>query len=361
MSDESENTPTVSSEESSPPYAEITPSIDENENTETASENNENNANMEPTPSENTETVPSENTETAPSENTETVEAVVPAKVKPIRSTSQKEYDNKAREIFIRMKDLYDTEFADVPVKNRPKAKYWVARAAVAKEEGPERNDYISKMMKSDRSALNSQSSNANNSSKGHAAAINHFHEKLDSAVESAMLSVQEAATTSFTRRAAKKFIGALHRAKQALNRATRKNSNNSTNMNSPYKSRMKASNSLVNENSATSENSESIAPVPENSESVNSEPENSESMLPVPANSEPVNSEPVNSEPVNSEPVNSSKFSNVKNSLNLPMDKLTINTRKKRKRNNNNNNTLAKKAARMNLNNNSSGLELYN
>jgi hypothetical protein len=347
MSDESENTPTVSSEESSPPYAEITPSLDANENTETAAENNENNANMEPTPSENTETAPSENTETAPSENTETapsentetVEAVVPAKVKPIRSTSQKEYDNKAREIFIRMKDLYDTEFADVPVKNRPKAKYWVARAAVAKEEGPERNDYISKMMKSDRSALNSQSSNANNSSKGHAAAINHFHEKLDSAVESAMLSVQEAATTSFTRRAAKKFIGALHRAKQALNRATRKNSNNSTNMNSPYKSRMKASNSLVNGNSATSENSESMAPVPENSES----------MLPVPANSEPVNSEPVNS----------SKFSNVKNSLNLPMDKLTINTRKKRKRNNNNNNTLAKKAARMNLNNNSSGLEL--
>ena len=237
-------------------------------------------------------------------------------KGKPVRSEKQKEADAGQAKMLERIRKLYSEEFADIPERSRPKAKAWVARAAYYKPTEDEREEYITKMMKADRDSLSETGSvnmtvnNASNAPTNKNAKnavrsmVARLQGTLDTAVENAVISVEGAATTSETRRAAKKFVTTLRSstrklksslAKEIGNSGNSGNSGNntaSTNENSPYKTRgrsvpisnnsgMIPENSLANAASAPASalnnslnyNSVTTIPSEENSESVNSAP----------------------------------------------------------------------------------------
>jgi hypothetical protein len=78
------------------------------------------------------------------------------------RSPKQKEADEGAAEILKRMRNMYDTEFADIPANKRPKPPAWAARAALYKN-GQEREEYIQNMMRNARNSLTTKNSANNN------------------------------------------------------------------------------------------------------------------------------------------------------------------------------------------------------
>ena len=78
------------------------------------------------------------------------------------RSPKQKEADEGAAEILKRMRNMYDTEFADIPANKRPKPAAWAARAALYKN-GEEREEYIQNMMRNARNSLTTKNSANNN------------------------------------------------------------------------------------------------------------------------------------------------------------------------------------------------------
>jgi hypothetical protein len=55
------------------------------------------------------------------------------------------------------LREMYGTEFSDVPEKFRPKPKVYVARAAWYKPEGPERDKYIQSWILADRNAADAR------------------------------------------------------------------------------------------------------------------------------------------------------------------------------------------------------------
>jgi len=101
-----------------------------------------------------------ENQNVSPVTNNESVVAESPAAKE--RSPKQKEADEGAAEILKRMRGLYNTEFADIPVNKRPKPPAWAARAALYKK-GDEREDYIQNMIRNTRNSLTTKKSMNNN------------------------------------------------------------------------------------------------------------------------------------------------------------------------------------------------------
>lgn len=82
------------------------------------------------------------------------------------RSPKQQKADEGAAEILKRMRGLYNTEFADIPVGKRPKPPAWAARAALYKSP-EEREDYIQDMVRNTRNSLMNKSSPMNNAGLG--------------------------------------------------------------------------------------------------------------------------------------------------------------------------------------------------
>jgi hypothetical protein len=100
------------------------------------------------------------------------------------RSPKQKEADEGAAEILKRMRNMYDTEFANIPVNKRPKPPAWAARAALYKN-GEEREEYIQNMMRNARNSLTTKNS-ANNNPTNVANGTEMLMEQLMSALDTA-------------------------------------------------------------------------------------------------------------------------------------------------------------------------------
>jgi hypothetical protein len=191
-------------------------------------------------------------------------------RTKQIRSEKQKEADAGQAKMLERLRNMYDEEFSDVPLKSRPKAKAWVARAAYYKPTEEERENYISKMMKADRDALHTgktiNSSNIESMGKGSVKSmVNELRGSIDSAVERATINVQASATTPQTRKAARNFIKTLRSSTQKLKSSLMKHIGNSGNNNS--NNDITPANVAANVNENLSLNVPSPEPVVENSE----------------------------------------------------------------------------------------------
>ena len=218
--------------------------------------------------------LPPENipTITSPPENVvnETVAlAPTPTRVKPTRSDEQKKFDSKNKAKFAEIKALYAERFKNLPADKQPKPKYPVAvKASHLPEE--ESKKYVETILEEEREWVegdgkykNIYSSSSDNKSGADSvkSMVNTLQGALDIAVEDTIESVMGAATTSGTRRAAKRFVDVLKRSTQKLkqslkqevgdtgnsvnsenysNSVNSENYSNSTNKNSPYKTRAK-------------------------------------------------------------------------------------------------------------------------
>jgi len=258
--DEESNTNNVentsASFDNSPPYAEVTPERNElAEETTTVAEE-------EPVVEEPVAEEPVAEEPAVEESPNEAVVEETTTKGKPVRSEKQKEADAGQKKMLDRLRQLYNEEFADLPERKRPKAKAWVARAAYYKPTEEEREEYIAEMIKADRDAVNGVKVEKSNSSgkSSMRSMVYEFNNALDDAVQDATASVEDAAKTSSTRRAAKRFVSVLSKSTRKLKTSLMRvmGSNNSganngasTNENSPYKVRNRNRNVPVSNNSA--------------------------------------------------------------------------------------------------------------
>ena len=181
-----------------------------------------------------------ENTEASPVMNM-TNEPTPPAS--KMRSTKQKEADAGQAEVLKRMRDLYNTEFADVPANKRPKAKAWAARAAYYKPTEEEREAYIQSVIRNDRNSLTDKESGTMN--------VVSANNNSDSLVNQLMAALDTATRVA---RQIKNTTRKNNKKSPFSNKSVSKNMNNSANasMNSnlpvnPYEAMN--SNANVNEN----------------------------------------------------------------------------------------------------------------
>ena len=215
--------------------------------------------------------------ETAPVEETLPMENMPTAapKGKPVRSTKQREADAGQAEMLARLREMYNEDFADIPVNMRPKAKAWVARAAYYKPTDKEREDYIADMMKADRNAMTSNNSGSASNSRPSMSSNSSTKQKLrsmitgmevtvDKVLETATVAIVGSATTRDTKKAARKFVRELsnttRKFKSSLRRELTKSVGNSPNMNLPVNGNSASSNSGVVRNNSLAANNSAAA-----------------------------------------------------------------------------------------------------
>ena len=268
--------------------------VPEPANNEAEAEPANNEAEAEPANNE----VAMESTETSQPTETSPEYGDYTPPVKPARTEKQSEHDEGAAKMLVEMREKYETAFEKVPEKKRPKAKAWAARAAYFKlinEGEKEKDKYIDQQIETDRAAMSGNKPVAKNTvtNKNVKASAQNFvyslNNTVDAAVESATVSVEQAATNGPTRKAAKRFISILRRSTQKLKSSlmrkigspnSQQNNNaqessNSTNYDSPYKTRVETvpvsnneeghiTGSLEPENSGSAMNNSLPEPEPE-------------------------------------------------------------------------------------------------